>query len=425
MPPASEKAPSRAVSITPAGALGAIADAAESGSGLPALARTLESAIDASVVLIDASGAVLAMACASPRDESALMEAGRGTRCLELRVADTVVGELRLRARSEPPDPGVLRLITSLLALELARSSGPERASDAAAESFLGDLAARGATDRANIVARAAELGADLTAGASVLVIRARPLSPQAGNWRTRVTAACRRGARPFSDTLLVGAVELALDGGREPRSPAHVLELLALLPTPDAQVAERAAAGAETELAGVEGFGTAIGRSRPTPDPADLHRAISEALLAANVAEARGARSLSFEDTGSYRLLLPAMSDDPSELWSFHDETVAPLSAYDEQYETELLRTLETYLDSDGSVARAAERLFTHRHTIRYRLDRVRELTGLDVNESEGRERLGLGLKAMRVLGIAPPGGPATERGTEAGRVPTEAKRR
>ena len=91
----------------------------------------------------------------------------------------------------------------------------------------------------------------------------------------------------------------------------------------------------------------------------------------------------LTFEETGAYRLLLPAMSEDPTELQRFHEETVAPLVAYDEQYETELVRTLESFLDADGNVAKTAERLFTHRHTIRYRLDRVRELTrprrGLD----------------------------------------------
>ena len=54
----------------------------------------------------------------------------------------------------------------------------------------------------------------------------------------------------------------------------------------------------------------------------------------------------------------------------------------------------------------------------IRYRFERVRELTGLDVSSIDGREKLSLGLKAMRVLGIALPGGPATEPGAEGGRV-------
>ena len=111
-------------------------------------------------------------------------------------------------------------------------------------------------------------------------------------------------------------------------------------------------------------------------------------------------------------------MSEDPAELERFYAETVEPLAAYDEQYETELVTTVETYLDNDGNVAATAEQLFTHRHTIRYRLERAKELCGHDVTSTEGREKLGLGLKAMRVLGIAPPLGPACEPGSEAGKV-------
>jgi DNA-binding PucR family transcriptional regulator len=135
-------------------------------------------------------------------------------------------------------------------------------------------------------------------------------------------------------------------------------------------------------------------------------------------VGEAEGAAGLAFEETGAYRLLLPALSEDPGELERFYDETVAPLVAYDEQYETDLRVTVEAYLEENGNVTPTAERLFTHRHTVRYRLERVKELSGLDIFSTEGREKLGLGLKAMRVLGIAPPRGPADEPGTEGGRV-------
>jgi len=133
----------------------------------------------------------------------------------------------------------------------------------------------------------------------------------------------------------------------------------------------------------------------------------------------------LAFEETGAYRLLLSAMSEDPGELQRFYAETVEPLVAYDDQYETDLVQTLETFLECDGNVANTASRLFTHRHTVRYRLERVRDLSGLDVSSTDGREKLGLGLKAMRVLGIAAPRGPATERGARGGRVPRSGKER
>ena len=178
-----------------------------------------------------------------------------------------------------------------------------------------------------------------------------------------------------------------------------------------------------------MHGFTFALGHSRVAHDPVDLYRAGNEALLAANVATADSSSDdvaiLAFEDTGAYRLLLPAMSEDPAELQRFYEETVAPLVAYDDQYETDLVQTLETFLDADGNVAGTAARLYTHRHTVRYRLERVRDLTSLDVSSTDGREKLGLGLKAMRVLGIAAPRGPATEAGASGGRVPREAKDR
>ena len=59
----------------------------------------------------------------------------------------------------------------------------------------------------------------------------------------------------------------------------------------------------------------------------------------------------------------------------------------------------------------------------MRYRLERVKELSGHDITSTVGREKLGLGLKAMRVLGIAPPRGPATEPGTSAGRAKVRGK--
>ena len=76
----------------------------------------------------------------------------------------------------------------------------------------------------------------------------------------------------------------------------------------------------------------------------------------------------------------------------SFYEDTVAPLVRYDESYGSELVATLETFLEHNGATGAAAAALFVHRHTIAYRLERVKELTGLDPALSEDRERLGLG---------------------------------
>ena len=192
------------------------------------------------------------------------------------------------------------------------------------------------------------------------------------------------------------------------------------LVPDSDGEAGRRVCASILRELeSGLPGFAFAIGRSRHAEDPLDLQRARNEALLALNVVEGDPERSqLAYEETGTYRLLLPYMSD-PAELKGFYEQTVKPLVSYDEQYETDLLGTLATFLDCDANVNATAARLITHRHTIRYRFERVRELTGLDVSSTDGREKLSLGLKAMRVLAIPAPRGPATEPGAEGGRVP------
>jgi sugar diacid utilization regulator len=399
-------------------ALDEVSEAVEAGAGLPAVARAASRALDASVIVLDAASRVLAVACESTEDERAVMAGEAGSASAELRVAETPVGQLRYRARSESPPAALLRLVANLIGLEVDRAKAPERATEAAVGDFLEDLLGRRITDRDNIVARGSELGCDLSAGANVLMVRARPQHAEEGDWRARVLTVAERGARAIERTSLAA---LARVGWAQDER-----ELVIVVPGPDANPAKRTAAAVLHELeAGVPGFLITVARSRHASDPADLHRAGNEALMAANVAEARGLIELSFEETGAYRLLLPAMSEDPAELRGFYDETVAPLVAYDEQYETELVRTLETFLDADGNVAGSAERLFTHRHTVRYRLERVKELSGLDVGSTDGRERLSLGLKAMRVLGIVPPGGPAHEKGAEAGRVPREEKDR
>ncbi len=403
-PEAAERTPGRGEASDADGvathSLEALSEAIESGAGLPVIARAAAAALDASVALIDRSSAVLAVAAASAAEEEKLLAAAAGVGSAELRVADVVVGELRFRRRggAEGSPPG-LRMVATLLGLEVERARSPEWASDEAAGEFLGAVLARRLDGREEIEARAAELGCDLGAGGGVVIARATPHTAQAGEWRARVLTLAMRAVRTGGSGAL--AALTGEDGG----------EVAVLLPASEPGPIERAARAIEDELRrGLQGFSVTVGFSRRAEDGSQAYRAGKEALMAANVAESEGRSPLAFEATGSYRLLLSAMSEDPAELQRFYAETIAPLAAYDEQYETELVATVEAYLDNDGNVTPTAETLFTHRHTIRYRLERVRELCGHDLSSTEGREKIGLGLKAMRVLGIQPPAGPAKE---------------
>lgn len=391
--------------------LDAVTDAVASGAGLPEVVRAAARALDATLVVADRAGGVLAVAARSPADERTVLAGGEGIEVLELRLGDRSVGQLRIRARGGAA-AGIVRLVATLLAGEVERLRAPVQASQEAAGAFLAAVLDREVRSAEEIAARGRELGLELREGASVLVARAHAHAPADEGWRARVLGAVDRGARSGAADTLTVALQ---------RSGTSGAEIVVVVPGPDEARARRAAEAALRELqAGLPGNTFVLGRSRVAADPAELHRAGNEALLAANVAEGTPGRALlAFEDTGSYRLLLPAMSEDPAELQRFYADTIEPLAAYDGQYETELVRTVEVYLDNDANVAATAQTLFTHRHTVRYRLERVRDLSGLDMGSTDGRERLSLGLKAMRVLGIQRPGGPAREAGAGAGRVP------
>ena len=173
-------------------------------------------------------------------------------------------------------------------------------------------MLAREVTDRGDIVARAAELGTDLERGGR-----------RAHRSRRAARGADGRLAGPGPDARAAGAA-LARARARSPGSasdgergrgrgdrPGRGRRRSSRAPPP---------ALARELAASLPGFHLTIGRSRRAADPVDLYRAGKEALLAVNVAEADGLALLAFEDTGAYRLLLPAMSEDPGELERFYD---------------------------------------------------------------------------------------------------------
>ena len=211
---ATAKGQKSAANRADAGDLAALSEAVEAGAGLPAVARAASRVLDASVALIDRSGAVLAVAGASPDQERKLLAAGEGVSTTELRVADSVVGELRHRSKVEP-DPTIARMVTTLLALELERARSPEWESEEVAGAFVEAILNRDVTDRGDIVARAAELGADLEKGAGLIVVRAAPRAAQSGEWRERVLALAMRTLRSFAP----GALATPTTASPRPRS--------------------------------------------------------------------------------------------------------------------------------------------------------------------------------------------------------------
>jgi hypothetical protein len=142
---------------------------------------------------------------------------------------------------------------------------------------------------------------------------------------------------------------------------------------------------------------GWLVGVSAPRRQPALLGDAVREAMLLASLAAVPEAGVAGQEDT--YRLLIGVLLRDPDELEQLRASTIAPLVAYDAEHEASLLVTLATFLARHGSTTETAEAMQLHRHTVGYRLARVHEVSGLSPHESDGRERLSLGMKAAQIL--------------------------
>jgi purine catabolism regulator len=103
------------------------------------------------------------------------------------------------------------------------------------------------------------------------------------------------------------------------------------------------------------------------------------------------------FEDLGTYRLLL-SMSD-PDALRAFADAMLAPLDRYDGEHNGELIPSLQAFLQHNARWETAAAQLYVHRHTLRYRMRKVEELTGRDLASSFDRMEFWLALRARDLL--------------------------
>lgn len=103
----------------------------------------------------------------------------------------------------------------------------------------------------------------------------------------------------------------------------------------------------------------------------------------------------MTYQDLGIFKLLLEIPE---KVLRSYFDEILGGLCAYDRKHSAELLKTLEIYLEN-GNITRTAQILYAHRHTIRYRLANIKEITGFDAENGKDRMELYLAMLIKKLL--------------------------
>ena len=290
-------------------------------------------------------------------------------------TGDEVLGGVLLLGRGVP-EAGEFLQIAALAALtEVAVQGGRAEVEHTMRDAFFDELRARRPPPAEEILRRAARLGSDLRRGAV-------GLCAELTSERPRHVLATLPGEH-------AGALAQQLENGR----------VYALLPAVDGGDAAAATLDCAQRVAKRLRRHGVVGLSSFYGEPGELGRALGEAELVVDVLRRGDVPSGEDIGSGAYRLLFRVFASHPDEVRSFYEDTVAPLVRYDERYGSELVPTLETFLERNCATGAAAAALFVHRHTITYRLERVRELTGLDPAQSEDRERLGLGLKAYRIV--------------------------
>jgi Purine catabolism regulatory protein-like family/PucR C-terminal helix-turn-helix domain/GGDEF-like domain len=163
-------------------------------------------------------------------------------------------------------------------------------------------------------------------------------------------------------------------------------------------RVVERVAADLGSPVRAGCGRGVASGEARRT-----FHEARC-ALEARVLAGENGADPVTvvatYRDLGSFQLLLSLQDDDALRL--FCDSILGPIEASEGPYGGELMRSLEAFIEENGQWERAAKRLYCHRHTLRYRIRKVEELTGRNLGSARDRIEFWLALRGRE---LAPAG--------------------
>jgi purine catabolism regulator len=119
-------------------------------------------------------------------------------------------------------------------------------------------------------------------------------------------------------------------------------------------------------------------------------------ALEAARLADGHAPEVASYRDLGAFQLLLSLQDDDA--LISYCRSVLGPVEQGEGDYGDELLRSLDAFIEHNGHWEKAANALYCHRHTLRYRIRRVEQLTGRDFSNARDRIEFWLALRGREL---------------------------
>ena len=147
-------------------------------------------------------------------------------------------------------------------------------------------------------------------------------------------------------------------------------------------------------------GYAANIVWGRLCTEFSDYRYSFDEAWKAADILKDLGKNNVttSFADLGIYAILWE--SGNKQQLKEYALSMLSPLLLYDQEHNSNLLWTLELFLEHKCGFSETAKAAYLHINTLRYRLKRVEELTGLDLSRNEDRFQAQLSIRLLKILG-------------------------
>ena len=123
-----------------------------------------------------------------------------------------------------------------------------------------------------------------------------------------------------------------------------------------------------------------------------ELNFALKESMYAMRVASIEGENIKYYYEIGVYKLLMPSYSE--GYMINFYSDTIGKIKQYDQKYNSELLQTAIVYVKLGGNIKNTAKSINLHENTVRYRINKIKEIFNTTNSEFEFYEELALGIK-------------------------------
>jgi sugar diacid utilization regulator/putative methionine-R-sulfoxide reductase with GAF domain len=306
----------------------------------------------------------------------------------DITIGDELVGWLCLETDAQPDDPSVstaLKQAAVACALRHLQEQAGARARAQQREELLLELLEGTQESRRAAMARAKHIHIDLRGNLRVVVIG--PKHPASG----LEIRDLRRVQRAVTEVLQSHQMSRGLSVVRDD-------QLFFVTRSPELNrlnEAMTAAHGAAVRSQAVVPM--AWGVSSECAHPLDLNDARVEAETALRMSTIRSRSEVTlFEDLGIVGLFLGSSAE--IGMSRFVVETLGSVIEYDAQKKSQLMHTLGTYLDCNCSQTLTAERLFVHQKTVRYRLNLVEKVSGLDLSTHHDRLLADIAVRAFQL---------------------------